>query len=58
MRQALLSNASLGLGSIMLAGFAVMEMNGLHTNPLVPATAALLIGFTAVLDRVQIRLFR
>lgn len=58
MRQALLSNAFLGLGAVMLLGFGFMEVNGLHSDPLVPASAALLIGFTAVLDRVHFRLFR
>jgi uncharacterized membrane protein len=53
MRKLYLSNALLGLGVLFLLSFGVIEVNGLQSNPLLPAFAALLIGCTAVLDRVS-----
>jgi uncharacterized membrane protein len=52
LRKPLFSNTLLSLGVTMLLGFGVVEMRGLHSDPLLPALAALLIGCTAVLDRV------
>ena len=51
-RKPLFSNALLSLGVTMLAGFGLMELSGLHSDPLLPALSALLIGCTAVIDRV------
>jgi hypothetical protein len=48
-----LSNAFLGLGVLILLSFGLIEINGLQSDPLLPASAALLIGCTAVLDRVS-----
>lgn len=48
----LFSNALLGLGVLLLVTFAMLEIWGLHTDPLVPAFAAFFIGCTAVLDRM------
>ncbi|MEX1020378.1 MAG: hypothetical protein WDZ49_12015 [Litorilinea sp.] len=48
----LTSNACLGLGIVLLAAFLVVEFNGTAVNPLVPAIAALAVGFAAVLDRL------
>ena len=48
-----LSNALLGLGVVSLLGFGFIEVNGIQSDPLLPAFAALLIGCTAVLDRVS-----
>jgi hypothetical protein len=52
MTKAFFSNSLLGLGTLMLIVFVVMELGGWHSNPLLPAFAALAIGGTAVLDRV------
>ncbi len=52
MRNPLISNAFLSLGTVMLAGFGMLEVTGVHSDPLLPAFAAFLIGVTAVLDRV------
>lgn len=52
MRKLHLSNALLSLGVLILMSFGFIEFNGLHSDPLLPAFAALLIGCTAVLDRV------
>ena len=49
-----LSNTLLGLGVLTLLGFGVIEVNGLQSDPLLPAFAALLIGGTAVIDRLSI----
>lgn len=51
-RKPFFSNALLSLGVTMLVGFGVIEMSGIHSDPLLPALAALLIGCTAVIDRV------
>lgn len=53
MRKLQLSNALLGLGVLFLLGFGFIEINGVQSDPLLPAFAALLIGCTAVLDRVS-----
>jgi hypothetical protein len=47
-----ISNILLCLGVLMLLGFGVLEIAGLPSDPLLPAFSALLIGGTAVLDRV------
>lgn len=52
MRQVMISNTLLVLGVIMLAGFGLLEFAGAETDPLLPATAALCIGITAVMDRL------
>ncbi len=52
MRNPIVSNAFLGLGTLMLVGFGALEVSGFHSDPLLPAFAAFLIGVTAVLDRV------
>ncbi len=51
-RKPLFSNTLLSLGVTMLVGFGVMEISGAQSDPLLPALAALLIGCTAVLDRI------
>ncbi len=48
----LFSNSLLGLGILLLLAFAMLELWGLHTDPLLPAFAAFFIGCTAVLDRM------
>jgi len=53
MRKPFLSNALLGLGVLFLLSFGFIEVTGIQSNPLIPAFAALLIGCTAVLDRVS-----
>ena len=53
MTRTVLSNALLGLGAIILVVFITLEILGLHSDALVPATAAFFIGCTAVLDRMQ-----
>ncbi len=55
MQKDIFSNAMLVLGVVTLATFGVMEMTGLHADPLMPAFSAFLIGATAVLDRVSVR---
>jgi hypothetical protein len=52
----LVSNGFLGFGIVLLAAFMLLEVNGLATNPLIPAFAAFCIGCTAVLDRISFRL--
>jgi hypothetical protein len=47
------SNILLVLGIIMLSAFAVVELVGMQTDPLIPAFAAFFIGGTAVLDRLN-----
>jgi hypothetical protein len=54
MRKLNLSNTLLSLGVLMLLSFGLFEFNGTQSDPLVPAFAALLIGCTAVLDRLSI----
>lgn len=49
-----LSNALLGLGVLILLSFGFIEVNGVQSDPLLPAFAALLIGGTAVIDRLSI----
>lgn len=49
-----LSNALLCLGVLILLSFGLIEFTGLQSDPILPAFAALLIGCTAVLDRVSI----
>jgi hypothetical protein len=53
MRKVNLSNTLLSLGVLILLSFGVIEVNGVQSDPLLPAFAALLIGCTAVLDRVS-----
>jgi uncharacterized membrane protein len=53
MQKLYLSNAFLSLGVLTLLGFGLIEMNGIQSDPLLPAFAALFIGCTAVLDRVS-----
>ena len=53
MRKLYLSNALLSLGVLILLSFGFIEVNGVQSDPLLPAFAALLIGCTAVLDRVS-----
>jgi hypothetical protein len=48
-----LSNTLLSLGVLILLSFGLVEFTGFHSDPLLPAFAALLIGCTAVLDRVS-----
>lgn len=48
----LLSNACMGLGIVLLSAFALLEWNGLATHALIPASAALAVGVSAVLDRL------
>ncbi len=47
------SNILLVLGILMLSAFAVVELVGMQTDPLIPAFAAFFIGATAVLDRLN-----
>ncbi len=54
MRKLSLSNTLLGLGVLILLSFGLIEINGVQSDPLLPAFAALLIGCTAVLDRLSI----
>jgi hypothetical protein len=49
-----LSNTLLSLGVLILLSFGLVEFTGFHTDPLMPAFAALLIGCTAVLDRLSV----
>ena len=49
-----LSNTLLSLGVVSLVGFGLIEFNGVQSDPLLPAFAALLIGCTAVLDRLSL----
>jgi uncharacterized membrane protein YGL010W len=46
------SNTLLALGVLVLLSFGLIELFGIQSDPLMPASAALLIGCTAVLDRV------
>lgn len=46
------SNTLLVFGTCLLIGFVVLELLGMHSDPLVPAFSAFLIGCTAVLDRM------
>ena len=46
------SNSLLGLGTAMLVLFAVLEIIGMRSDPLLPALAALALGGTAILDRI------
>ena len=55
MRLNTMSNVMLALGVVMLGIFGLMQAIGYGSDPLVPAAAALLIGCTAVLDRVGTR---
>jgi hypothetical protein len=52
MRKLYLSNALLSLGVLILLSFGFIEFKGIQSDPLLPAFAALLIGCTAVIDRV------
>jgi hypothetical protein len=54
MRKVYLSNALLSLGVLFLLSFGLIEINGVQSDPLLPAFAALLIGCTAVLDRITV----
>lgn len=53
-RKSWISNALLMLGLTTLTGFGVLELTGFSAEPILPASAALLIGCTAVLDRLGI----
>jgi hypothetical protein len=48
------SNTLLTFGIILLVGFCVVEFSGLGADPILPASAALCIGCTAVLDRIHL----
>lgn len=52
MYKILASNTLLVSGTMLLLGFAAMRFSGMSIDPLLPASAALCIGGTAVLDRV------
>ena len=54
MQKFTVSNALLSLGVLILLSFGLIEFYGLQSDPLLPAFAALLIGCTAVLDRVSV----
>jgi hypothetical protein len=54
MKKTLLSNMLLILGILMLLSFIGLELTGLQADPLLPASSALLIGCTAVLDRITL----
>ncbi|HQY92501.1 MAG: hypothetical protein WAU00_18395 [Caldilinea sp.] len=58
MPKELFSNTLLMLGVVALLTFGIMEGVGIHTDPLVPAFAAFLIGMTAVMDRGGFRRLR
>lgn len=58
MPKELFSNALLVIGAVTLLTFGVMEVTGFHTDPLMPAFSAFLIGATAVLDRGGFRRLR
>jgi hypothetical protein len=47
-----ISNAFLCLGTLLLVGFAILELSGIRSHPLLPALAALSLGGTAILDRI------
>jgi hypothetical protein len=46
------SNALLGVGTVMLIAFTILELAGLRSDPLLPALSALALGGTAILDRI------
>ena len=50
-----MSNTLLVAGVVMLCLFGLLQVTGNTIDPLLPATAAFLIGCTAVLDRVGTR---
>lgn len=52
MSKSFVSNALLGLGTVMLIGFVLLELSGLRSDPMLPALAALALGGTAILDRL------
>lgn len=52
MTKSFVSNALLGLGTVMLIGFVLLELSGLRSDPMLPALAALALGGTAILDRL------
>ena len=52
MKKPLVSNTLLILGILMLFYFVMLEAQGFHSDPLIPAFSAFFIGCTAVLDRV------
>ncbi|MCL4860128.1 MAG: hypothetical protein KJZ93_12005 [Caldilineaceae bacterium] len=52
MTKGFVSNALLGLGTVMLIGFVLLELSGLRSDPMLPALAALALGGTAILDRL------
>ena len=55
MAKSRISNMLLVLGAVLLATVVILEMTGSSSDPLLPASAAFLIGCTAVLDRVGVR---
>ena len=50
-----MSNTLLVAGVVILCLFGLLQVTGNTIDPLVPATAAILIGCTAVIDRVGTR---
>jgi hypothetical protein len=52
MNRFFLSNALLSVGAGMLGLFVVLELWGMRSDPLLPALSALMLGGTAILDRV------
>jgi hypothetical protein len=54
MAKSQISNTLLVLGAILLGAVVVLEVFGGNSDPLLPASAAFLIGCTAVLDRVGV----
>jgi len=52
MKVSLVSNTALIMGVMVLAAYALLQLTGAGSDPLVPATAAFFIGCTAVLDRI------
>ena len=55
MAKSRISNMLLVLGAVLLAAVVILEMTGSSSDPLLPASAAFLLGCTAVLDRVGVR---
>jgi hypothetical protein len=50
--KSIFSNTLLGLGTLMLVVFVVLELLGSRSDPLLPALSALSLGVTAILDRL------
>ncbi len=47
-----IGNALLVLGAVMLVAWGAVELAGHSADPLLPASSALLVGCTAMLDRL------